>query len=289
MEARMILQQFISPDLANYDLQNIEYFVSDNLALVLPINEQFEYSSKKNHTHPAYLFLITYDEYTSLKIAKEHITSVPQNLYCISPDISHHEDSILNTPRYCAIFIKKEYFEKCFSLYSDKVINFKGEAYTLKNNKLNNLVKEFIFYDDSKTNSNDIKNSYANLITHHILMSIFHVKSDTINIENSDLNSIVHYINTHFHEDITLDDLSKRANLSLTQINRLFRKELRITPINYLLKVRLSNSKRLLLNGSFTITEIAMRCGFNSNAYFTKMFKKVYGYTPTEFMKNIGN
>jgi len=283
----MILQQLISPDLANYDLKNIEYFTIENLAIVLPISEQFKYSNKKNHTHPSYLFLITYDEYTSLKIAKEHITSIAQNLYCISPDISHHEDSIVLTPRYCAIFIEKEYFEEKFCLYSEKLITFKGDSYILKNNKLNNLIKEFIFYSDETLSSQAIKNNYADLIIHHILLSIFNIKEESTIIQNSELNTITHYIDTHYHEDITLNELSKQVNLSTTHINRLFKKELNLTPINYLLKVRLKNSKRLLLSGNFTITEVALRCGFNSNAYFTKMFKRVYGDTPSEFIRSI--
>lgn len=285
----MNLQQLISSDLANYDLKNIEYFVSDKLAIVLPINEQFTYSNTKNHTHPSYLFLITYDEYTFLKISKEHITSVPQNLYCISPNISHHEESIVYTPRYCAIFIEKNYFEEKFLFYSEKLIHFKGENYVLKNNKLNTLIKEFIFYDDNQMCSKDIKNNYANLIVHHILMSIFDIKTDVTSIESGDLCSITHYINTHFHENITLQDLAKQISLSTTHINRLFKKELNTTPINYLLKIRLNNSKKLLLSGSFTITEVSRRCGFNSNAYFTKMFKNFYGYTPSHYIKNLGN
>ena len=96
---------------------------------------------------------------------------------------------------------------------------------------------------------------------------------------------ILLYIDAHYDENISLDELANTVELSSTHINRLFQSELKISPMEYLIQKRLEQAKKLLLSSEFSITQIATKCGFNSSAYFSKMFKKYYNATPSEFVE----
>jgi AraC-like DNA-binding protein len=88
------------------------------------------------------------------------------------------------------------------------------------------------------------------------------------------------YIQSHFHEPITLEDIAQVACLSQSHFCRLFKQETSFTPIEYLSSVRLENAKTLLLYSNYTLTEIADRVGFSSIHYFSRCFKKYEGVSP---------
>lgn len=95
--------------------------------------------------------------------------------------------------------------------------------------------------------------------------------------------SILQYINTHYSEKMTLEDLSHRANLSPIYFHRLFVKVTQSTPAMYIQQVRLDRAKYMLLRTNMTCSEIASACGFNSPSYFNYVFKKQFKITPNEY------
>ena len=101
-----------------------------------------------------------------------------------------------------------------------------------------------------------------------------------------DLSGVVEYINKHYTEEISLEDLSKLIGLSISQLNRKFKKAMGETPIQYLLKVRINKAKEKLIESNNTIFEIATECGFNNQTYFNKQFKKFTGKAPTQYRES---
>lgn len=91
------------------------------------------------------------------------------------------------------------------------------------------------------------------------------------------------YIQSHYHEPITLEDIAGAACLSQSHFCRLFKQETGFTPIEYLNSVRLENAKTLLLYSNYTLTEIADRVGFSSIHYFSRCFKKHEGISPLSY------
>lgn len=93
----------------------------------------------------------------------------------------------------------------------------------------------------------------------------------------------VKYIETHFHEDIALQDIVVASRLSTYHFTRLFHRTMGVTPIKYLTKVRLTKAVTLLKNHELTIEEIAKHVGFNDANYFSKVFKKALDVTPSTY------
>ena len=95
------------------------------------------------------------------------------------------------------------------------------------------------------------------------------------------------YIHTHFKEPITLETLAQHLNLNKSYLCTIFKKATKDSFCNYMSKVRIEESKRLLLNTNASMIDIALSVGFNSASYFNTIFKKVEGMTPLEYRKGL--
>lgn len=101
--------------------------------------------------------------------------------------------------------------------------------------------------------------------------------------ENPLACEVLSYIYNHYSEDISLESLSKQFYMSAGHISHLLQKEFQISPINYLIDVRFSKAKGLLINTDVPITQIAYTVGYNNPAHFTKLFIKRIGYSPLDY------
>jgi len=99
------------------------------------------------------------------------------------------------------------------------------------------------------------------------------------------IKSILSYINDNYTSAISLNNVASSIHISTRECSRIFKKELGLTIMDYLLSFRLNASCEMLQKTSKSISEIAMSCGFASSSYFTKVFKEAYGITPKEYRK----
>lgn len=97
------------------------------------------------------------------------------------------------------------------------------------------------------------------------------------------LDSVLYFIHTHYHESITLENIADVIHTSRETCCRFFKKTLKQSPIEYLNRVRIMKSTTLLLNTNMSISEIADSVGFCSSSYYTDRFKKMINCTPKEY------
>ncbi|SDM83035.1 two-component system, response regulator YesN [Paenibacillus sp. yr247] len=91
------------------------------------------------------------------------------------------------------------------------------------------------------------------------------------------------YMNTHYTEDLTLQSTADAVHVSKSYFSLLFKKQTGQNFIDYLIDLRVREAKRLLVLNDFRIYEVAEAAGFNDVKYFSKLFKKMTGFTPVEF------
>ena len=92
-------------------------------------------------------------------------------------------------------------------------------------------------------------------------------------------------LQAHYHEKLDLTEVAKRCNLSYPQFIRRFKKAMHVTPSDYVTALRFNKAKALLTDSKLQIREIAFACGFESEYYFSKFFKKHIGVSPAYFRK----
>lgn len=99
------------------------------------------------------------------------------------------------------------------------------------------------------------------------------------------LKQSLNYIEQHYQDKITLDELAKTAGLSPKYFCRFFQEMTRRTPMDYLNYYRVERACFQLVNMDKSITETAFDCGFHDLSYFIKTFKKYKGITPKQYLK----
>lgn len=107
------------------------------------------------------------------------------------------------------------------------------------------------------------------------------LESTRIQINNQiRIQKMLTYIYEHYSESVTLNDIAGAANISRSEAERCFNTYIGCSPIDALIKYRLQIAHQLLSDKNMTLQEISYNCGFNSVNYFSRQFKKNYGYTP---------
>ncbi len=91
------------------------------------------------------------------------------------------------------------------------------------------------------------------------------------------------YINAHYAERITLDDLSRTISINKFYLQKLFKRCIGLSPNEYLIHTRLTRAKQLLRTTSSPISQIAMDVGINNIGHFISLFKRYEGITPSAY------
>ena len=107
----------------------------------------------------------------------------------------------------------------------------------------------------------------------------------TINKEKTDtfMAKIIRFIEDNFNKDITLDDVAKEVNMSYHYFSKFFKDQTRKNFIDYLTNLRVTKAKELLEDETVSIKEVCYKVGYSDPNYFSKIFKKATGMTPTEY------
>lgn len=91
------------------------------------------------------------------------------------------------------------------------------------------------------------------------------------------------YINENFAKDISLDDVSRLVDISPYYFSKLFKQEVGENFIEYLTRTRISHAMKLLGDPRYSIKEVCVLCGYSDPNYFSRIFKKYEGMTPSEY------
>ncbi len=133
----------------------------------------------------------------------------------------------------------------------------------------------------------------ADLICYHLLYALLYIllyqvpympkakqtKSEAV------LSQVKDYMDHHFMEELSIADLSARANMSVSSFAHQFKKRSGFAPIQYIIRRRIGLAQNLLIRTDLSITAISLRAGFDNVSYFNNQFKKFAGLSPQNYRK----
>ena len=96
------------------------------------------------------------------------------------------------------------------------------------------------------------------------------------------LSNAITLIETRYSETLTLDDLAVAAHLSKTHLRRLFNETFDLSPMQYVLRLRIAKACHLLHNPDLSVADVAQTVGFDDSNYFARQFKKIMGHSPRQ-------
>lgn len=99
------------------------------------------------------------------------------------------------------------------------------------------------------------------------------------------LRKMLEFIRDHYMDHITTTDIARSANISLSEALRCFRAGVQESPNVYLNQYRLNRAREQLLTTNDSVADIAVSVGFENAGYFDRVFKRVYGVTPKQYIR----
>jgi len=138
----------------------------------------------------------------------------------------------------------------------------------------------------------DKNDTHANNIKLHILFDILYQISLNLTlsapklIDDPAVNYAINYIKENYTSKISLSDIAKELCITTSGLIYKFKKHLGITPLEYIIELKIGHAKNLLLQTTMSISEIAEQCGYDNMYYFSNSFKKATGFSPSVFRSN---
>lgn len=122
----------------------------------------------------------------------------------------------------------------------------------------------------------------------HIDMLFNIMINDNIKADKPSLiKETLKYIDKNYNRNITLEDVAKYIHLNPQYLSRYFKKTMNMNFIDYISKLRINSSKKLLAETDLSINSIALKVGYMDSSYFCKVFKKIEGISPHKFRENL--
>lgn len=133
---------------------------------------------------------------------------------------------------------------------------------------------------------------------HHLAMSIFMLVCHALRIQEAEsknnqelkneilVRAITDYLEQHYTEPITLEEISQSLHISPSHLSHLFKRETGLSPIQYVIHRRIGEAQSLLMETALPIRTIEERLGFGSSCHLTATFKKYVGISPREYRKH---
>lgn len=193
-----------------------------------------------------------------------------------------------------------EYFEHCWIILSGYKVkellhscNMSLDNHVFSNDRAHDIakmLKDAVFYDYENQNIEfSLKSLIYKILSFHKPQSDISSDSD---IQNSKyITHATTFISENYTKPIKISDIAKSVNLSQNHLCKLFNKVLHCSIKNYLIEYRIGIAKNLLKKTNLSITEIANSVGFDDSMYFSQVFRKHTGQTPTDFreLKGVKN
>lgn len=159
--------------------------------------------------------------------------------------------------------------------------------HTAREHAYANIYHDIFTLTDSNSTSRDMKiyEKLVSLLT--LLMEESHNQTSPVSDKNKkqNLQMIKEYIDTHYQNKITLDQLSSNFFINKFYLTRSFKDQFGLPVNSYLIQTRVTHAKQLLRFSDLSVEKIGQECGMNDANYFSRVFKKTEGIAPGEYRK----
>lgn len=236
-----------------------------------------------NRTLECHLLLYITEGYGYIKINGEHYTIYPGSILFIEKNTEHTYGNQQDAwwSGYWAHFsgtvsdsLVRQYFNNSYALFEIGV-NETLEAVFADMHKQMRLETQLI-------NVLHAANAIRYILS---LITQLRIAKNMDNVDGGILDRVVDVMYKNIARPITLKELAQDAHLSQSQLVRIFRKKTGYTPMEYYNLARMKEACNKILHGENNVSAIARSLGFENQYYFSTVFKRMFGFSPTQFMR----
>lgn len=217
------------------------------------------------------------------KLSEGDLVIVPQNLL--------HRTEGKGASRFLIYFsldYLKKYFTdemiSCLSIHRPIIFHPEGGAADQLHLMMNTILSE---YNRATREGDPINTPLLAGYLYQVLFTVTSGNNTYVPQEYSDsrIGNIIKYINENYSQINDIEEIASHFYISKYHLCRIFNQNLGVPLITYLNTIKIRKACEMICAGQNSLTEIAMKCGFNSSSYFCKVFKAEKGLSPTEYKK----
>ena len=100
------------------------------------------------------------------------------------------------------------------------------------------------------------------------------------------ISQLKQYLAERFSDHLSVQEMAARVNMSLSHLSHLFKREMGVSPQEFLKQTRMSHARNLLENTFLTVKQVMVLCGFNDASHFVRDFERQFGETPRRYREH---
>lgn len=255
------------------ELNSEEFYISDVASFYR--KPDYDYAHEKNCPYSGFRIVENGKAYYSFN-KKTHLLK---------------EGALIYMPKGCSMELTIDDKDFSFSKVHFSLFSSGGEEFVFSNTPViltENASSDII--EAIHTLNENTQGSYDTIINKlclcKILKEITHFQHSAV---ESKLSPAIKYIRLHYREDTRVDKLASLCYLSKSQFYRLFKKQTGLTTVEYKNALRIEFAIQMIEDGEYSLSEIGTSVGFDSIYYFSEIFKKIKGISPSEYKKQFFN
>jgi AraC-like DNA-binding protein len=287
------------------NLRAVECYVGKNLGVFIPSVGQCGYAVTRDHTHPAWSFILYFlpdDSHLPLavEIPYSHCLAV-----AIEPELPHEESETEGFRRYAAVMVEPRFFARVWALYSTlpppdcdwRQFAVHADAFLYLKRFMNECDSGLPGSDAISPLAASLEEPIVHLIARGLARAVgLPAKSSDDAVTHTEgtpavahasasieTRRVAEHIERHFADALTAPSLAAVAGLSVSAFARRFHEETGLTPADYVAEVRIRKAKLMLDDPSRSVTDVALACGFYDASHFSSAFLKATGMSPRRY------
>lgn len=260
-------------------IEKIEHYTKENL-----IGQKRTFFARENkisgsyplHFHDYYELEIILEGAGIMTLNGKGISFSPNTVFFISPDDFHSytllKDATVLNVSFCEEMLLRQNPANSILNKKTSVLEIPRKSMKIIEDICRNLIK---------LNGENIKSET------HLLYALFDMLPQFYEVKSSDsyTDKAISYIDIHFKENLTAEDVAKYCNINTDYLNNLFKKDLNKTVTQYIREKRITYADTLLKITNLSVSEIAFGCGFQSIQTFNRLYREYYNQTPSKSKK----
>ena len=246
------------------------------------------------HWHDEVEFIYIKKGHLTISIEEQTFHAGPEDLFCVNTGELHFMECDDMSVEYYTILFPLEFIsfqtkdaldEEVFQPLRQKQLFFPTILESEKSKEIIKWIEPLILINQKKVTGYQLRTKIMLLE-----MMEFLLKENCFLMSNYVDNSgvqrdMIAFVQKHYSEKVSLAMLAKEFHLSEKYVSWYFKEHFSISFMQYVLHLRMSKAKDILLTTDLSITEVALSCGYQSVNLFIRNFKDMYGVTPLQYKK----
>lgn len=266
-------------------LRYVDWALARGVGVFVPVAGPCGYAITAEHAHPAWSFVVPFDDRGRVRIDGRVVRSRAGRLYAYGPGVPHTELVDGESPRYAAVFVAPNVLGRALRDYGGASLPAGRAESVPAPPEIVIAVREMLLEGSRRLPGGEaLLDAAGQRLVHLILRALLGVHGRRERVpERGAILRAAELAEGHTGEPLSVRNLAASAEMSPGHFSREFSRETGQTPRAWLRRTRLERAKRLLAGDERPITEIAMECGFASPSHLATAFRRAFRMAPSGY------